>query len=123
MNDTTADVALVEVTSVDPEHEQMVMFAKLAAQLLTKHYPNHWWCVGFVPGMVLVIKNIAIDDGRYGYTVDVAKAASISETEKAIIYGGGELLERCGVPRGAWNGEQMVLQDKSYGCVGSAKEQ
>lgn len=117
-----ADTALVEVTSVDPEHEQMVMFAKLAAQLLSKHYPNHWWCVGFVPGMTLVIKNMAIDDGRYGFTVDVAKAATISEVEKAVVRAGGELLERCGVKRGAWDGDQLILQDKSYGGVGQAKE-
>lgn len=119
--DDQADVALVEVTSVDKEHEQMLMFAKLAAQLLSKAYPNHMWMVGFVPGMTLVIKNMAIDDGRYGFTVDVAGAATISEVEKAIIFGGGELLERCNVSRGAWDGEQMVLQDKSYGGVGQAK--
>lgn len=117
-----SDVALVEVTSVDPEHEQMVMFAKLAAQLLSKHYPNHWWQVGFVPGMTLVIKNMAIDDGRYGFTVDVARAATISEVEKTIVRAGGELLERCGVPRGSWDGEPLVLQDKSYGGVGQSKE-
>ncbi len=123
MDNVESDVALVEVTSVDPEHEQMVMFAKLAAQLLTKHYPNHWWQVGFVPGMILVIKNMAVDDGRYGFTVDVARAATISEIEKIIVMAGGELLERCGVARGAWDGEPLILQDKSYGGVGQAKEQ
>lgn len=108
-----SDIALVEVTSVDPEHEQMLVFAKLAAQLLSKHYPNHWWQVGFVPGMALVIKNMAIDDGRYGYTVDVAKAATISEVERAVVMGGGELLERCNAARGSWDGEFMQLSDTS----------
>lgn len=117
-----ADIALAEVTSVDPEHNQMLMFAKLSAQLLTKHYPNHWWQVGFVPGMTLVIKNMAIDDGRYGFTVDVARAASISEVEKHVVMAGGELLERCGVPRGAWDGAPLILQDKSFGGLGQARE-
>jgi hypothetical protein len=120
--DPQADVALVEVTSIDKEHEQMLMFAKLAAQLLATHYPNHMWMVGFVPGMTLVIKNMAIDDGRYGFTVDVAKAATISECEKAIIFGGGELLERCGVARGAWDGEALILQNKEFGGIGQSKE-
>ena len=114
MTDPTADIAVAEVTSVDAESSQMELIAKMAAQTLTQHYPNHIWMVGWAPGMTLVIKNMAIDDGRYGFTVDAAKAATSSELEKAIIFGGGELLERCGVPRGAWNGEIMNLKHKEY---------
>jgi hypothetical protein len=108
----SADIATVEVNSVDAETSQMELMAKLSAQKLTEHYPNHLWAVGWAPGMTLVIKNMAVDDGRYGFTVDASKAASISELEKAVIFGGGELLERCGVPRGAWDGEMLTLQNK-----------
>jgi hypothetical protein len=111
--DNSADIQTVEVGSVDKETGQMELIAKMAAQKLTDHYPAHVWCVGWAPGMTLVIKNMAISDGRYGYTVDAAKAASVSELEKAIVMGGGELLERCGVARGSWNGEFMHLQDKA----------
>lgn len=107
-----ADIQVVDSTP-DHENAQMMMLAKLGAQVLTKHYPNHIWMVGWAPGGVIVIKNMAIDDGRYGFTVDAARAATISEYEKACVFGGGELLERCGVQRGSWNGEIMELTDKA----------
>ena len=106
----TADVQTFDVTP-DAENGQMELVARLAATTLSRHYPNHLWMVGWAPGMTLVIKNMSIRDGRYGYTVDAAKAASVSELEHAIMLGGGELLERCGAPRGAWDGQFMELQD------------
>jgi hypothetical protein len=109
MNDQ-ADIAVVEHTP-DVENLQMEQFAKLAAATLSVKYPAHLWAVGWAPGLTLIIKNMAMD-GRYGFTVDVAKAATISEVEKAVVYGGGELLERCGAPRGAWNGEFLELLHK-----------
>lgn len=99
-----ADIQTVEVTSVDAESRQMEMMAKLAAQVLTSHYLNHAWAVGWAPGMTLVIKYLGADQ-RYGYTVDASKAASISQFEHAVVMGGGELLERLGMKRGAWDGE------------------
>jgi len=108
------DAVTVEVTSVDSESSQMELIAKLAATRLMEHYPNHLWAVGWAPGMTLVIKNMAIDDGRYGFTVDAARAATVSELEHHIVMGGGELLERCGVPRGAWDGQMLNLQNKEY---------
>lgn len=111
MTDET-DIAVAEVTSVDAESAQMELIAKLAAKRLGEHYPAHVWMVGWAPGMTLVIKNMAIDDGRYGFTVDAARAASVSELERHIVMGGGELLERCGVRRGAWDGELLHLQHK-----------
>lgn len=113
MDDTT-DIQTVELTSPqDPENAQMELVAKMAAQLLSNHYPDHVWMVGFAPGMTLVIKNMAIEDGRFGFTVDAAKAASVSELERSIVFGGGELLERCGVKRGKWDGEFMKLDQAS----------
>lgn len=110
--DNSSDVQTVEATP-DAENVQMEMVAKLSAGLLSRHYPQHLWAVGWAPGLTLVIKNMGIEDARYGYTVDVAKAATISEVEKAVVMGGGELLERCGVARGQWNGEFMQFQDKA----------
>ena len=108
--DNDVDIQVVHSTP-DVENEQMELIAKMAAQALVNHYPDHLWAVGWSPGRTLVIKNLAISDGRYGFTVDAAKAATTSELEAAVIYGGGELLERCGVPRGAWNGEMMEIRD------------
>jgi len=101
-NDLT-DIQTVEATP-DAENSQMELMAKLAAQTLSQHYPAHLWMVGWAPGMTLVIKNMAMD-ARYGYTVDAARAASISELEHAVMMGGGELPERMGMKRGAWDGE------------------
>lgn len=105
------DIATVEATP-DAENTQMELVAKMAAQTLSTHYPDHVWMVGWAPGRTLVIKNMAIDDGRYGFTVDAHRAATVSELEHAIMLGGGELLERCGVRRGRWDGEIMNLQNK-----------
>ena len=81
------DIQVVD-SSPDPENTQMELIAKMAAGVLGSHYPNHLWMVGWAPGMTLVIKNMSISDGRYGYTVDAAKAASVSELEHAIMLGG-----------------------------------
>lgn len=103
MNDAV-DVQLVEVTSVDSESSQMEYIAKLAAQLLNNHYPNHIWAIGWAPGLTLVVKHL-LGDAKYGYTVDCARCATVSELERYIVAAGGELLERLGFPRGAWNGD------------------
>lgn len=108
MTDDSLDIQIVEETSVDGETAQMHLIAKMAAVLLNKHYPNHLWMVGWAPGMTLVIKHGG-GDARYGYTVDAAKAASVSILEHAIVMGGGELLERMDMPRGAWDGSEFRL--------------
>lgn len=100
-----ADIRTVEVGTVDKEHQQMELIAKMAASVLTKHYPNHLWMVGWMPGMALVLKLGEAPDLRYGYSIDVPRCASVSELEKEIMRGGGELLERLNMPRGAWDGE------------------
>lgn len=108
MNDDL-DIQVVESTP-DPENEQMHLIAKMAASTLGNHYPEHLWAVGWAPGRTLVIKLMSMHDSRYGYTVDAAKAATVSELEHSIMIGGGELLERCGAPRGRWGGEFLHLQ-------------
>ena len=110
------DIQTVDNNHASPEDPQMEMIAKLAAQILCKHYPAHLWAVGWAPGMTLVIKNMAMN-GRYGYTVDAAKAATVSELEHAVMYGGGELLERCGMTRGRWNGEMATHMEGAINAV------
>ena len=110
MNDT--DIQTVEHTSVDNETIEMEVKAKEVADTLAKHYPSHLWAVGWAPGMTLVVKNMAISDGRYGFTIDAAKSFSSSNLARLAMLAGGELLERCGVRRGTWDGEFMHLQHK-----------
>lgn len=105
MTDET-DVQVVEQTSHTEEDAKLMMVAKYAAQILSKVYANHWWMTGWAPGGVLVIKHGA-GDGRYGFTVDVGRMSDLVTLEKAVVYGGGELLERMNMPRRAWDGETM----------------
>jgi hypothetical protein len=112
MMNSAADIQVAEVTSIDNESVEMELRAKQVAEALTKAYPNHLWAVGWAPGMTLVVKNMAIDDGRYGYTIDAARSFSASDLQHSAVTAGGELLERCGVRRGAWDGEMMTLLNK-----------
>ena len=114
--DNSQDIQKVEQTSVGPEDNQMEYMAKLAAQVLGQHYPNHLWAVGWAPGLTLVIKNMAMD-GRYGFTLDVGRCASISEYEHLVMMAGGELLERMGMKRGAWDGEFANQVEGTPGLV------
>jgi hypothetical protein len=109
MNDDV-DIQTVEETSVDEESIEMESRAKSVAHTLSRHYPDHLWAVGWAPGYTLVVKNMAISDGRYGFTIDAAKSFSASDLDRLAINAGGELLERCGVRRGRWNGEMMHLE-------------
>ncbi len=97
------DIQRVEQTPSE-ENQQMELIAKIAAQILANHYPNYAWMVGWMPGMALAIKLMGAD-ARWGFTIDVAKAATVSELEHAVIFGGGELLERLNLPRKGWDGE------------------
>ena len=107
----TTDVQTVDATP-DVENTQMELIAKMAASTLSSHYPNHVWMVGWAPGRTLVVKNMAIDDGRYGFTVDAHRAATVSELEHAIMVAGGELLERLGRHRGADDLARPLHQSK-----------
>lgn len=111
--DNSLDVQTVEVGSYDAETAQMQIMAKEVATVLGAHYPEHLWAVGWAPGMTLVVKNMGIGDARYGFTIDGSRVATSSELSRLAMLAGGELLERCGVKRGAWNGEFMHWQDKS----------
>ena len=102
MNDY--DIQKVEETSIDEESIEMEAKAREVAHILSKHYPDHLWMVGWAPGMTLVVKNMAIP-GNYGYTIDAAKSFSASDLATLAMRAGGELLERCGFARGRWNGE------------------
>lgn len=98
-----ADIQVVEVTS--QEEIALNERAKAVAEVLTEHYPNHLWQVGWTNGNVLVVKNALIGGGRYGYTIDNAALVTHRDLVRAAKMAGGELLERCGMKRGAWDGE------------------
>ena len=104
MDHIGTDIRTVEHTSIDHETVEMEYKAKQVCETLSKHYPDHLWAVGWAPGGVLVVKNMAMD-ARYGYTIDAAKSFSSSDLAHSAMVAGGELLERMGMERGRWNGE------------------
>ncbi len=78
--------------------------AKLVGEALNEAYPGHLWCIYF-HGRSMVVKNMAISP-YYGMVMDDADLYSYSELKRAAILSGGELLERAGMRRGRWNGEE-----------------
>ncbi len=105
MMDSSADIRIVEATSMD--EFALNERAKAVAEVLSQTYPNHLWQVGWTNGNVLVVKNALIGGGKYGYTIDNAVLVTRRDLVRAARLAGGELLERCGMKRGAWDGEEQ----------------
>ena len=99
------DVRIVEATSLD--EFALSERAKDVAQALSTTYQNHLWQVGWTNGNVLVVKNALIGGGKYGYTIDAATMLTRKDLVKMARLAGGELLERCGMKRGAWDGDEQ----------------
>jgi len=116
MDHIGTDIQTVEHTSIDHETIEMEYKAKQAAEVLSKHYPDHIWMIGWAPGGVLVIKNM-IGNAKFGFTVDCANSFSSSDLAHTVMLAGGELLERLGVNRGKWDGELIGLGYEGQGEV------
>ena len=106
------DIQTVDISSVDEETVFMEATAKAAAQILCDHYPAHLWVVGWHPGGVLCVKNMAIP-GNYGFTIDIPKIATASEFKRVVYQAGGEMLERAHMSRGKWDGEFATVLEGS----------
>ncbi len=98
------DIHKVEETSIDEESVEMEAKARDVAHILSKFYPDHVWIVGWMPGAALCVKNLSIP-GNYGYTIATDRIATASELTHTAMLAGGELLERCGMKRGRWDGQ------------------
>ena len=107
--DTDPDIRLVELTSQDDIADMEK--AKEVGDTLSRHYPHHLWAVGFQGG-ALVVKNLAISS-HYGFVIKHASTATASELAHKAVVAGGELLERAGMARGAWDGQAATRLDGS----------
>ena len=86
--------------------------------VLADHYPGFMWFVEQAPGGAIVIKvQEALVFGEYGMVI-YPQWPTISELKKQVIMNAGELLERCGVARGAKTESTVFKQldgaDKKY---------
>ncbi len=95
------DVAIAECTSLDDIG--MMEWAKHVGDALCRAYPEHLWAVAWQGGAI-VVKNMGIS-GFYGMVLENPKKNTLKEICKDAVVKGGELLERCGMKRGGWNGE------------------
>jgi len=94
------EIGIDEITSTGDIAQMEV--AKMVAQILTEIYPVHLWRVGWQGGAI-VVKHSATDN-RYGYIMP-PENFSYSDLRHAVMLAGGEILERAGLTRGAWDGE------------------
>lgn len=85
------------------EELQDMQKAQEVGDTLQKTYPGHMWMVLF-QGNALVVKNLAIST-HYGFVIKHHNAFSASDLARQAVLAGGELLERAGMKRGAWDGE------------------
>ena len=84
--------------------------AKEAAEALTVAYPNHSWWVEVKSG-VLVVKHFAISGakGHIGMVRHLSQlVGDATFRKKEIVRAAGELLERAGLPRGAFKGGRVT---------------
>lgn len=86
--------------------------AGIIANALNDHYPNWGWAVhvdsegGLVNVLNHVISGSLMRD--YGYTLMLSDLTNYKATVKKAITAGGELLERAGVPRGPYKGQDIL---------------
>lgn len=97
---SNADIAVSEITSLDDIG--MMQWAKEIADKLAEHYPEHLWAVAWQGGAI-VVKNMSVS-GLYGMVLENPQKHGLRFILKDAVMKGGELLERCGMRRGKWDG-------------------
>lgn len=97
-------MALAYVESEDPIN---LPLAKEICETLHWAYPNHSWWVR-IDGGIIFIKHFAIS-GTIGMVKKYNQLASDAAVRKReVIMAAGELLERAGLARGAYTGEDVT---------------
>lgn len=96
-----------------PGHELAdVALAVRAADKLNEQYPGHLWAVHLNDeqlGGVMVIRNLAVSF-RYGYVIKLSRVYADPDLG-CVMRAGGEILERAGMQRGWWDGNNAVRID------------
>ena len=90
---------MTDIIMADTEVEADMTMAKDIAETLHEHYQNWLWAVN-VSGGVAVIKNLFVSS-KWGYVLKYKDIKGDAEHRRQeVIKAGGELLERCHLPRG-----------------------
>lgn len=92
--------------------------AKDVTDMLCKTYPGHPWIVNAQDGSVWISMLTSQPFGQYCYFINQKDVTSPTTLREHTIRGGGEFLERLGLPRhGKWDGEkpmQLEGADKRF---------
>ena len=99
---SNADIVIADETSRSAEELTLIEWAKAVGDKISEHYPNHLWAVAWQGG-ALVVKNLSIS-GLYGMVLEDPRKHGLRFILKDAVMKAGELLERCGMRRGAWDG-------------------
>ena len=100
-----------EIATVDMGEIENMDDAKAVGEALETAYPGYLWMVSSARGVLSVKCGMLSQFGNYGMILE--KHYSASNLKELAIRAGGELLERCGLPRGKWPG---YLPDKMEGA-------
>lgn len=66
---------------------------------LESHYPGYdWWVECKIPSGLVSVRNMNID-GEFGFVIHLARLVHDNDL-KVVVDAGGEILERCNLPRG-----------------------
>lgn len=99
-------VEVSDIITVEDDGMDDLRAAAAVAVVLERHYPGYLWEVSGCRGGGLFIKcGQTACFGQYGYYIQEKDIYSASHLVAMAVAGGGELLERAGLPRGRWNGE------------------
>ena len=100
---------MYEIQAVSGHELADVTLAMRAADKLNEQYPGHLWCVHLDDeerGGMMVIRNLAVSFA-YGYRLKLSRVYADPDL-KCVMRAGGEILERAGMKRGWWNGQDAV---------------
>lgn len=100
-----------------------LVMSKDMAEALHAAYPGHLWAVQVQGAQgICTIRNLALS-GNWGFVINLTKVYSASDFKRQVLGGGGEMLERYRLRRGAVDFDAMssmaldsvgnVLGDKS----------
>ena len=89
----------MSIVMADSDMTADMLMAKDIGETLHGHYPGWAWAVN-VTGGVAVIKNLYLSS-TWGYVLKYADIkGDAADRKQKVINAGGELLERCNLPRG-----------------------
>ena len=86
--------------------------AKTIGDTLENHYPGWGWQVNVKSeagqGIINVISGVLNDwtPKMYGYVLHIGKLGNYKDIARKAVIAGGELLERCNMPRDRWKGQE-----------------